>query len=386
MFWEIRGETMKRTIYEQLEPGMITGEDVYALNGQLLIPKGVVLTQATLDLLKMYSIRMIRIDDSEEAANGQLSSAKDTEFYSDFHIPGFFSNLPEETRKIRIEESRDYKKHYEDSLNYFQVAINNLVARNTDLDVSTILNQTVALLNAGKKHASILEMIVYMKEFDTNIYAHSINVSLLCSMLAHWLEYSEEDCQMATACGMFHDIGKLAIPEAIIQKPGPLTPEERKTAQLHAEKGYHILSNYNVDETVKLSALLHHERCDGSGYPHNLKGGQIDRFAKIVTICDIYNAMTSDRPYRKAYSPFSVIEHFETEGLRKFDTRSILLFIEKTANTYLNCPVRLSDGRIGYVVFINRSRFGRPTVQCGTDFVDLTQEKDLYISEMLPVL
>ena len=225
-----------------------------------------------------------------------------------------------------------------------------------------------------------------MKEFDDNVYTHSINVSLLCSMLAHWLEYSEEDCQMAAACGMFHDIGKLAIPESIIQKPGPLTHEERKIAQLHAEKGYHMLSDYNVEETVKLSALMHHERCDGSGYPHKLKGAQIDRFAKLVTICDIYNAMTSERPYRKSLSPFSVIEHFESEGLRKFDTRSILLFMENTANTYLNCPVRLNNGQVGYVVFINRSRLGRPTVQIGTDFVDLSREKDLYIAELLPVV
>lgn len=381
---------MKRTIYEQLQPGMITGEDVYALNGQLLIPKGIVLTQATLDLLKMYSIRTIRIDDGVderiEAILGSQQPPKDEGPFSGSDIPDFFSKLPEKTRQLRTEEILEYKKHYKESLDYFQVAINNLVAKNTDLDVSTILNQTVSLLNAGNRHASILEMIVYMKEYDNNIYAHSINVSLLCNMLAHWLEYSEQECQLATACGMFHDIGKLTIPEAIIQKPTPLTPQELQIARQHAQQGYYMLSDYHVDETVKLSALMHHERCDGSGYPNGLKGGQIDRFAKIVTICDIYNAMTSDRPYRKAFSPFSVIEHFETEGLRKFDTRSILLFMEKAANTYLNCPVRLSNGRSGYVVFINRSRLGRPTVQCGTDFIDLRREKDLYIAEMLPVL
>jgi len=191
---------------------------------------------------------------------------------------------------------------------------------------------------------------------------------------------------MAAACGMFHDIGKLSIPEEIIQKKTPLTQEERAIASSHAEKGYHILSEHNIDEIVRLSALMHHERCDGSGYPHGLKGSQIDRFAKLVTICDIYCAMTADRPYRKAMSPFTVIEHFETEGLRKFDTRSILLFMENTANTYLNVPVRLSDGRIGYVVFINRGRLGRPTVQCGTDFVDLSKDKSLHITELLPVV
>ena len=162
---------------------------------------------------------------------------------------------------------------------------------------------------------------------------------------------------MAAACGMFHDIGKLAIPDEIIQKPGPLTPEERAIINTHAEKGYHMLEEWHVNETVKLSALMHHERCDGSGYPH-----------------------------RKAMSPFDVIEHFEEEGLRKFDTRSILVFLENTVNTYLNCPVRLNNGTVGYVVFINRNRLGRPIIQCGTEFIDLSKRRDLHVVELLPVV
>lgn len=374
---------MKKTIFEQLTPGMITGEDVYALNGQLLVPKGTALTDNILHLLELHSIRMIRIDDSKDAA---AKVSDEDASYLGAHIPGFVSNLPDETRKIRIHEIKEFKQNYEKGLNYFHVAVNHLVEKHSTLDVSTILNQTLSFLNTGKKPTGILEMLVYMKEFDNDVYAHSMNVSLLCNVLAHWLEFSEEDCQMAAACGMFHDIGMMTISEKMLLKTDPLTHPEQEIIRAHVEKGYNILGNYGVNETVKLSALMHHERCDGSGYPHKLKGAQIDRFAKLVTICDIYNAMTSERPYRKAFSPFSVLEHFEKEGLRKFDTRSILLFMENTASTYLNCPVRLSNGQTGYVVFINRSRLGRPTVQCGTDFIDLSQEKHLYITEMLPVV
>lgn len=377
---------MKRIAYEQLKPGMVTAEDVYALNGQLLVPKGTPLTSLMLQLMHVYSIRSIRIED--DTAKAPISSSEDEDsIYLGADIPDFISKIPEDVRKARVQEIKEYKKTYTESVNYFQVAINNLVSKNTDLDVDTILNQTLSLLGTkGRNTSSILEMLIYMKEYDNNIYAHAVNVSLLCSMLAQWLEYNEEDCRMAAACGMFHDIGKLAIPESILQKPGPLTEEERKIINTHAEKGYRMLDEYGVNETIKLSALMHHEKCDGSGYPNKLKGEQIDRFAKLVTICDIYNAMTSDRPYRKAMSPFDVIEHFEAEGLRKFDTRSILLFLENTVNTYLNCPVRLSNDMVGYVVFINRSRLGRPTVQCGTEFIDLSKRNDLHITELLPVV
>lgn len=374
---------MKKTIFEQLTPGMITGEDVYALNGQLLVAKGIALTDNILHLLKMHSIRMIRIDDGEDAVS-ELS-AEDAS-YLGAHIPEFVSNLPDETRKVRIHEIKEFKKNYEQGLNFFHITVNNLVEKHTSLDVSTVLNQTLSFLDTDKKHTSILEMLVYMKGFDNDVYTHSLNVSLLCNVLAHWMDFSEEDCQMAAACGMFHDIGMMTISEAMLQKTDPLTHPEQEIIRAHAEKGYHILSNYGVNETVRLSALMHHERCDGSGYPRQLKDEQIDRFAKLVTICDIYNAMTSERPYRKAFSPFAVLEHFETEGLRKFDARSILIFMENAARTYLNCPVRLSNGQVGYVVYINPARLGRPTVQCGTEFIDLSKEKHLSITEMLPVV
>lgn len=376
---------MSRIIFEQLTPGMITDEDIYALSGQLLIPKGVALTSNMLDLLQLYSIRSIRIQD--EWSSSPLENVKEEDrHYLGQNIAGFNSKLVEEARVKRIQEIKEYKKNYSQGLEYFQVSINNLVSKNTELDIDTILNQTLSLLGSKAPSSTVLEMLVYMKEYDTSVYAHSMNVSLLCNMLAHWLDYSEEDCHMAAACGMFHDIGKLAIPSQIIQKPGPLTPRERTIVNTHAEKGYQMLSEYNVNKTVRLSALMHHEKCDGTGYPQRLKDDQIDRFAKLVAICDIYNAMTSDRPYRKAMSPFTVIDHFEKEGLRKFDARAILVFLKNTTNTYLNCPVRLSNGMVGHVVFIGSEHLGRPTVQCGSEFIDLSRRTDLHIAEMLPVV
>lgn len=373
-----------KVLLELLQTGMITAEDVYALNGQLLVPKGSALTEAMIHKMRVYSIRAVRIaDNAEEAAASENPADND---YMGTNVPGFTSKIPDEVRKARVQNIKEYKEAYSKGLNYFQVAVNNLVTKNTDADIDSILNDTLSMLDAKGKNSSILDMLIYMKEYDSSVYAHCINVSLLCNMLAHWLDYSEEDCHMAAACGMFHDIGKLAIPEQILRKPGPLTPEERNLVNTHPEKGYQMLEEYKVAETVKLSALMHHEFCDGSGYPRRLKAGQIDRFAKLVTICNIYDAMTSERPYRKVMSPFAVIEYFEGIGLQKFDTRPILTFLENTVNTYLNCPVRLSNGMVGYVVFINRERLGRPTVQCGSEFVDLSKNKDLSIQEMLPIV
>lgn len=373
-----------KVLLELLQTGMVTAEDVYALNGQLLVPKGSALTEPMIHKMRVYSIRSVRIADSPEEA-AALANTTDND-YTGSNIPGFTSKIPEEVRKKRIQNIKEYKEAYSKGLDYFQIAVNNLVAKNTDADIDTILNETLSMLDTKTKNSSLLDMLIYMREYDSSVYAHCINVSLLCNMLAHWLEYSEEDCRMAAACGMFHDIGKLTIPEEILRRPGPLTPEEKALVNTHSEKGYQMLEQYGVDETVRLSALMHHEFCDGTGYPQNLKADRIDQFAKLVTICNIYDAMTSERPYRKVMSPFAVIEYFEEIGLQKFDTRAILMFLENTVNTYLNCPVRLTNGKVGYVVYINRDRLGRPTVQCGSEFIDLSKQKDIHIQEMLPVV
>ncbi len=379
---------MKKIALEQLKPGMVTAEDVYANSGQqLLVPKGTTLTDLKLQLLNVFAIRNVRIEDESPESADTASAAQDEASYFGEDIPDFTSKFPQEVREARVKEIKEYKEAYNKGLNYFQVAVNNLVEKNADLNlnVDTILNQTISLLgNRGK--SSILEMLIFMKERDNDIYSHCINTSLLCNMLAHWLDYSEEDCQMAAACGLFHDIGHLSLPEELLQKTEPLTPQEQDLLATHTEKGYEMLKAFDVDETVRLSALMHHEKCDGSGYPRGLQDEQIDRFAKLVNICNIYDSMTSNRPRQKAVTPFAVIEEYETRGLSKYDTRAILVFQKNTVNTYLNCPVRLTNGAVAYVVYINPGRLGRPIVQCNGEFIDLSQRTDLNIAEMLPVV
>ena len=207
---------MRRVNTDQLRPGMIIAEDIYAPNGQLIIAKGTKLTDATLEQLSRNAVLSSRIDDSVKTAAAS-SQKREEDIYKGDDIPGFTSNLPENLREARAKQIKEQKKSYTEGLNFFQISINNLVVKNTDMDVDTIIDQTLALLGSNGKGTNILQMLVFMQEYDSDVYAHSVNVSLLCNMLAHWLGYSEEDCRLAAACGMFHDIGKLTIPEEILQ-------------------------------------------------------------------------------------------------------------------------------------------------------------------------
>ena len=129
---------------------------------------------------------------------------------------------------------------------------------------------------------------------------------------------------------------------------------------------------------------MHHERCDGSGYPMAIKGDQIDRFAKLVMIADVYDAMTSARVYRDALCPFEVLSMFNTEGFKKFDPKYLMTFVEHVYQTYLNNNVRLNNKAIGKIVMMNQFSSTKPVIAFPDNtYVDLTKETDLFIEAIL---
>lgn len=129
--------------------------------------------------------------------------------------------------------------------------------------------------------------------------------------------------------------------------------------------------------------MMHHERCDGSGYPLHLKGNKIDRFAKIVAIADVYDAMTAARVYRGPLCPFKVIEILEEEGLQKYGVEYILTFLENVVNTYIQTHCQLNDGRYGDIIYINKEKLSRPIILCGTEYINLAERPELSIECVL---
>ena len=239
-------------------------------------------------------------------------------------------------------------------------------------------------MHNSTQNVHIFEMINNMRQYDDSTYAHSINVALISNVLATWLGMKEKDILLLTQCGLLHDIGKLCIPDNIIKKPGKLTDAEFNLVKTHPYAGYEILEKQKLNPHILNSAMMHHERCDGTGYPFGLSAEKIDDYAKIISIADVYDAMTSARVYRGAMCPFKVIEIFENEGLSKYDTRFLLTFIENVLNTYIQTRVRLSDGRTGEVIMINKHALSRPLIRSGSGYIDLSKEPDaVYIEEII---
>lgn len=358
---------MSTKFTSELKEGMVTLKDAYSNKGQLVLPKNTVITKSIINRLISNDVLMVEIDDKA------ISETTDI----------FSGNLIDDSSIVSTPEYKKFKKRYDKNIDILSGHLNDIVKKNVPIEVDTLLNNTLSIIKSTNSPLSIFSMISTLKNYDDSTFNHSLNVALICNIFGRWLNFPEEDINVLTSCGLLHDIGKLLIPEEIIKKPGKLTDAEFKIIKTHSQKGYELLKSKNVDVRIQYAALMHHEKCDGSGYPLGLKQDKIDKFAQIVTIADVYEAMTAKRVYRDAISPFTVINTFEENGLKKYNPGYLLTFLEHVVNSYVNCKVKLSNGIEGDIVYINRVSLSKPLIKTDNSFIDLSKEYNLTIESIL---
>lgn len=168
---------------------------------------------------------------------------------------------------------------------------------------------------------------------DLETEGHTRRVSVLMMRFVEHMQVPPDQWDAIRQGALLHDIGKLGIPDAILLKPGSLTPRERQVMQQHAVYGYNVLAPIiNLRQTLDI-ALYHHERWDGSGYPYGLKAEQIPLVARLFAVVDVFDALTSDRPYRSAWSHSQAIDYIKEQAGRQFDSRIVELFLEISIQT-----------------------------------------------------
>ncbi|WP_180272634.1 HD-GYP domain-containing protein [Konateibacter massiliensis] len=352
---------------KDLIPGMITAENIYTVSGQLILPENLKLTDKMIMRLEFYSIDSINIVEEEDETEEEEETP----------------TLTYREKVAITPEFTHFRESFFENMEYLQNSMNLVINRIAPIDTYSLLMNTLNIFSGNLTSIGVFDMLHNMREYDDVTYHHSISVGIMCNIMGKWLGFSKEDIEVLTLAGLLHDVGKVMIPDSIMQKPERLTLAEYEIIKTHPFQGYNLLKNEDIDERIKNAALMHHERCDGSGYPSRLTANEIDEFAKIVAIADVYDAMTSARVYRGPLCPFDVIHIFETEGLRKYDPKYLLTFLERIVNTYMNNDVLLNNGETGTIIMINQLYLSKPVVKTTTGFIDLSQEPDLYISKIL---
>lgn len=353
---------MKLVLVHNLKPGMTVGKDVYDSNNLLLTPAGAKLTDKIISSLLLHSILSIYVLEEQKNSQEPLQQK----------IPQAHDRL------------REFEKEIKRTTSTLKNQINDVVTKNSPFRPDELLSHTAALFTDDMTTIRLFDMLHHMRSYDDSTFIHSVNVALICNVFGKWMNLDKTELDVLTLCGLLHDIGKLCIPDSIVKKPGKLSKEEYDVIKRHPFKGYELLKSHKeLDPRVAQAALMHHERCDGTGYPTGCYRRSIPDYALIVAIADVYDAMTSKRVYRDALSPFKVIHILEQEGIQKYDPHYILTFLEQIINSFVNTDVMLSSGQKAHIIFINKEQLSRPVVKTGNRIIDLSKDRSLEIEAII---
>ncbi len=214
------------------------------------------------------------------------------------------------------------------------------------------------------RHPGALISLARLKQADEYTYMHSVAVSALMMSLARQMQMNDEQMREAGLAGLLHDLGKMAVPETILNKPSSLTDDEFDQIRKHPQFGARFLKRSipTVSGPVHDACLHHHEKLDGSGYPHGLKEGEISLLSRMTAVCDVYDAVTSDRPYKKGWGPAEAIQRM-AQWQGHFDPNIFQAFVRTVGIYPIGSLVKLASGRLGVVIDQDNASLLKPKVK-----------------------
>lgn len=322
-----------------LEPNGIIGKTVYDEKGLPLLREGAEITPGFIMRLRQKNIPAVYVKDHlGEAVEYSDVIDHEVRVKAVQSIKGIFDKI-EKQRETAVKRVR--QEDYEEVRSLF------------DLIYESIENNKGATFNVAELMSS-----------DLYTYNHSLNVAILSILTAKTMGESRERLKELGVGAILHDIGKVSIPDSILNKPSKLTDEERRIVETHPEKGYEMVQgNSGISAFTKAIILQHHERSDGSGYPEGIRGGSMHPFVKVVSLCDVFDATTSDRCYRMQMPAYRALELVSSQVHTGFENEIFQAFAQNVSIYPLGSCVQLSDGREAIVVRNNPEHPARPVVR-----------------------
>ncbi len=352
---------MRRINVDKLSSGVMLARTIYSSDGNILLNAGIKLKESYINKFKELGVTEIYIED---------------EISHDILVSDVIADETRFEARIAIKNAMDNLKY---GNNFDVKPIRNVVGKIVD----ELLCVEDAIINLQD-----------LKTSDNYTFYHSANVCVLSTITGVSLGFNKEKLKQLALGAILHDIGKVKIPNEVLNKPSKLTPEEYEIIKQHSRHGYEILKkSMELSTYASYIALTHHERYNGTGYPLGLKGDEIHEFSRIVAIADVYDAMTSDRVYKKRSNINDTVEYLVGMGHHQFDYEIVRNFIEHISIYPSGSCVSLNTGQIAIVVDVNKKYPNRPIIRIikdeyGNDLkdmyeIDLTKYNTIIINDVI---
>jgi putative nucleotidyltransferase with HDIG domain len=296
------------------------------------------------------SIREVWIDTSKglDVEGGQAKEESDAEISV---ILAQAEQFDEAIKRVTIEYEMDQARKIVSKAKEAVTSMFHEVRMGKALDAGDAMPLVEEISNSVMRNPGAVISIARLKNKDEYTYMHSVAVCGLMVVLARQLGLDSAATRQAGLAGLLHDVGKMAIPFDILDKPGKLTDEEFSIIKSHPSEGHKmLLEGSGVDEAALDVCLHHHEKMDGSGYPEGLTAEQISLFAKMGAVCDVYDAITSNRPYKSGWDPAESLRKMAEWSKGHFDSTVFQAFVKSIGIYPVGSLVRLESGRIGVIV------------------------------------
>jgi putative nucleotidyltransferase with HDIG domain len=334
---------------EDLSVGMVVAKNVTDKQGHVLVTEGRKLTLSFLKRIQKMGIQYVYVYLTDYL---KIQNSKDR-YIDDFH-------------KEEKEKENKNKRSAINIHNTFFLQISNLILscgkRILRLDTDLVLIQKTILNAICNKE--MLNMIMNLKVKAQYLLEHSVEVAILSTVIARKMNMEDEKIRDLILAAFLHDIGMLEIPEDILFKKEPLSAAEAQIIKSHAVKSIEYLKkNAKINDNIRNIILQHHERFNGTGYPNGLVQENISVYAQILSACDVYSALASDRSYRNKVNPQERIEYFRGSGGYYFDYEIVKILLDSVSIYFNGQWVKLNTGEVGIIVGIEQEFSTRPYVR-----------------------
>ncbi len=348
---------LKTILISELKPGMYVQGVVKQQGSVKVKSEGWVRTQAAINKLAKSGIFEVSVDPDKfidlnaEKNSDSSENAIETPKFDPTKATASFSSEANKAKKLYTEAKQLQSKAFDD------------IRAGRKIDVAPFKQVASGFIDSVFRNQDALACMTRIREKDAYLLEHSINVSVLMSIFAKHMGFDRDIIHELATGALLHDIGKIKVPDAILNKPGKLTDAEFDEIKRHALYSKEILEESELSDIAIQVAGFHHERLDGKGYPFGLKGDEINQYVRMISIVDVYDALTAKRVYKDGMNPIQAFKIIRSDCPNSFDSELVARFIQCIGIHPVGTLVKLKSQKLGIVSQSNFEQPLKPTVK-----------------------